>query len=126
MAGHKKITNDRLRGRLRRKNSIRLRITGTAEKPRLSVFRSLKHIYIQAIDDTNNQVLASVSDLHKDLQGDLEGKKKKERAAIVGEALGKKLIELNVKKAVFDRNGYQYHGRVKEVADGARKAGLEF
>jgi large subunit ribosomal protein L18 len=126
MAGHKKITDNRVRTRLRRKASIRKRVRGTADAPRLSVFRSLKHIYVQAIDDTNEVVLAAASDLEAGLRDELAGLKKKERAAKIGEAIGKKLIDKKVKRVVFDRNGFIYHGRVKEVADGARKAGLEF
>jgi len=126
MAGHKKIANVKLRGRMRRKYAIRKRVTGTPDQPRLSVFRSLKHIYAQAIDDTQNKVLATVSDAEKQLAGSLTGKKKKERAKAVGEEIGKKLIAMQIERVVFDRNGYLFHGRVKEVADGARAAGLKF
>lgn len=123
MAGHKKIVNPKERKRLRRKSAIRKRVSGSAERPRLSVFRSAKHIYVQAIDDVANRVLASVSDLNKDLGAD---GKKKEKARVVGLVIGKKLLELNIESVVFDRNGYIYHGRVKELADGAREAGLKF
>ena len=122
MAGHTKIVNPKARKRLRRKASIRKRISGTAARPRLSVFRSARHIYAQAIDDVANRVLASVSDMHKEIETD--GKKKREKARAVGLAIGKKLREQNIESVVFDRNGYIYHGRVKEVADGAREAGL--
>lgn len=124
MAGHIKIVNPKERKRLRRKSAIRKRISGTPERPRLSVFRSARHIYVQAIDDTQNRVLASFSDLHKDCETD--DKKKREKARAVGVAIGKKLLEQNVKTVIFDRNGYIYHGRVKELADGAREAGLKF
>lgn len=123
MAGHKKIINPKERKRLRRKSAVRKRVSGTAERPRLSVFRSARHIYVQAIDDVGNRVLASVSDLQEGVGAD---GKKRERAHAVGMALGKKLLDLDVQKVVFDRNGYIYHGRVKEVADGAREAGLKF
>jgi large subunit ribosomal protein L18 len=123
MAGHKKIRNPKERKRLRRKAAIRKRIRGTAERPRLSIFRSAKHIYAQAVDDEANRVIAAASDLQNGV-GD-EGSKK-ERARAVGVAVGKKLLEQNVSAVVFDRNGYIYHGRVKEVADGAREAGLKF
>lgn len=123
MAGHTKIRNPKDRKRLRRKASIRKRIHGTAERPRLSVFRSAKHIYAQAVDDVANKVLASASCLQAGV-GD-EGPKK-ERARAVGTAIGKKLLEQNVSQVVFDRNGFIYHGRVKEVAEGAREAGLKF
>ena len=126
MAGHIKIVNPKERKRQRRKVSIRLRVSGSAERPRLSVFRSAKHIYIQAIDDTTGRVLAAASDLDPTLKGDLEGKAKKGRARLVGQAIGKKLLALSIAKVVFDRNGFIYHGRVKEVADGAREAGLQF
>jgi large subunit ribosomal protein L18 len=121
MAGHKKIPNNKVRGRTRRKFAIRKRVTGTPERPRLSVFRSLRFIYAQAIDDTQNQVLAQASD-----RKEAAGGKKKDRAKAVGEAIGKRLLALNVDQVVFDRNGYLYHGRVKEVAEGARAAGLKF
>lgn len=123
---YKKVRSNRVRTRLRRKQSIRKKVRGTAERPRLSVFRSLKHIYVQAIDDTNAAVVAAASDLDPAVRGELQGLKKRERAAKVGEIIGKRLLDKNVSKVVFDRNGYIYHGRVKEVADGARKAGLEF
>lgn len=126
MAGHKKIGSKRAAARLRRQGHIRKRITGTAERPRLSVFRSLKHIYVQAIDDANQKVLAAASDLESNIKGELDGLKKGERAKKVGEAVGKKLLEKNIKSVVFDRNGFIYHGRVKQVAEGAREAGLEF
>jgi large subunit ribosomal protein L18 len=123
MAGHKKIRSPKERKRLRRKAAIRKRIRGTAERPRLSIFRSAKHIYAQAVDDEGNRVIAAASDLQQGV-GD-EGSKK-QRARAVGVAVGKKLLEQNVSAVVFDRNGYIYHGRVKEVADGAREAGLKF
>ena len=126
MAGHKKIANPKVGARLRRKTAVRMRVRGTAERPRLSIFRSLKHIYAQAIDDTNNKVLAAVSTLSADVKGELDGKKKKERAKLIGETIGKKLLAIEIGQVVFDRNGYLYHGRVKEVAEGARAAGLKF
>ena len=127
MAGYKKHGNPKVSARLRRMRTIRQRIEGTPQRPRLSVFRSLKHIYAQAIDDSTNKVLASMSDAQKELRAELgEGKDKKKRAKAVGEAIGKKLLALDIKQVVFDRNGYLYHGRVKEVANGARAAGLEF
>jgi len=126
MAGHKKHKTVRTRGRARRKFAIRKRISGTPARPRVSVFRSLKHIYVQAIDDTTQKVLATASDLEAGLRDELTGLKKAQRARKIGVALGRKLLEKSVKKVVFDRNGYIYHGRIKEVADGAREAGLEF
>jgi large subunit ribosomal protein L18 len=126
MAGHIKVATPKVRKRLRRKVSIRFRIHGTAERPRLSVFRSSRYVYAQAVDDTTGHVLASASELETQLKDAVSGKPKKERARIVGKVIGEKLIARGVKQVVFDRNGFIYHGRVKEVADGARDAGLSF
>lgn len=126
MAGHIKVAIPKVRKRLRRKVSIRLRITGTAERPRLSVFRSARYVYAQAVDDTTGRVLASASELEAKLKEAVAGKPKKERARLIGKVIGEKLVALNVKSVVFDRNGFIYHGRVKEIADGARDAGLVF
>jgi len=126
MAGHIKHTNPKNRKRLARKVSIRLRITGTAERPRLTVFRSARYVYAQAIDDVTGRVIASASELDDTLKTGITGKPKKERARAVGKAVGDKLVALKVDSVVFDRNGYIYHGRVKELADGARDAGLKF
>jgi len=126
MAGHIKYVNPKQRKRIRRKVSIRLRITGTAERPRLSVFRSARYVYAQAIDDTTGRVVAAASEHEEILKTAVAGKPKKERARAIGKAIGDKLVALNIKAVVFDRNGYIYHGRVKEVADGARDAGLAF
>src|SRR5689334_8354049 len=120
MAGHIKIASPKVRKRERRKVSIRLRISGTAERPRLSVFRSAKHVYVQAIDDVSGRVLACSSDLEPSLKAAVAGKPKKERARAIGKAVGDKLVGLKIESVVFDRNGFIYHGRVKEVADGAR------
>jgi large subunit ribosomal protein L18 len=126
MAGHIKIVSDKARKRTRRRVSIRLRVTGTAERPRLSVFRSARHVYAQAIDDGTGRVLAAASDTEEGMRSTLAGRPKKERARQVGKAIGEKLLALKVEAVVFDRNGFIYHGRVKEVADGARDAGLKF
>jgi large subunit ribosomal protein L18 len=99
---------------------IRNKITGTAERPRLVVFRSLKHIYAQIVDDTKNRTLLTVSDLS------VEQGKKSERAAEVGRQLAERAKTAGISRVVFDRAGYRYHGRIKAVADGARKGGLEF
>jgi large subunit ribosomal protein L18 len=111
--------------RMKRKMSVRKKIAGTAERPRLSVFRSAKHIYVQAIDDEGNATLASASTMDKDVKAALSGLKKTEAASKVGEALGKRLVGKGIKNAVFDRNGYRYHGRVAAIAAGAREAGVE-
>lgn len=126
MAGHEKFGSEKTRKRVKRKGSIRKRINGTAERPRLSVFRSAKHVYAQAIDDVTGRVLAAASDTEANLKTGVAGKPKKERARAIGKAIGEKLVALKVTSVVFDRNGFIYHGRVKEVADGAREAGLQF
>lgn len=126
MAGHIKIVSIKERRRDRRKTHIRMRVTGSAERPRLSVFRSAKHIYAQAIDDRTGTVLAAASDLEAGVSNAGGDKDKRGVARLVGEAVGKKLLEKNINAVVFDRNGYVYHGRIKEVADGARAAGLQF
>ncbi|HBK29534.1 MAG TPA: 50S ribosomal protein L18 [Parabacteroides sp.] len=114
------MTTKELR-RLKIKTSIRGKISGTAERPRLSVFRSNKQIYAQVIDDTIGKTLASASSLKLEDKGT-----KKEIAAKVGELIAKKAQEAGVQTVVFDRNGYLYHGRVKELADAARNGGLKF
>lgn len=111
-------------GRERRKLRIRRKVNGTSERPRLTVFRSAKHIYAQVIDDVAGATLAHVSTLSKDLRN-ADGTKS-EDAKRVGAALAKALIAKGVDKVVFDRNGYLYHGRVKALAEGAREAGLKF
>jgi large subunit ribosomal protein L18 len=126
MPGYVKIATPKLRKRLKRKASIRLRISGTAERPRLSVFRSARYVYAQAVDDTTGRVLASASELEEKLKGEVAGKPKKERARAIGKAVGERLKATGVTAVVFDRNGFIFHGRVKEVADGARDAGLQF
>jgi large subunit ribosomal protein L18 len=126
MSGHEKFGSEKTRKRVKRKFAIRKRITGTADRPRLSVFRSAKHVYAQAIDDTTGRVLAAASDTEEKLKAGVAGKPKKERARAIGKAIGEKLKSAGVTMIVFDRNGFIYHGRVKEVADGAREAGLEF
>jgi large subunit ribosomal protein L18 len=118
---HKLVEKDRKR--LKRKIHIRKRITGTAEKPRMSVFKSNRSLYVQVIDDTVGNTIASASTLEKDLadiKRDIEG------AGKLGEIMGKRLLEKNITTVVFDRNGYLYHGIVKAIADGARKAGIQF
>ena len=126
MAGHIKYGSDKERRRIKRKGAIRKRLSGTAERPRLSVFRSAKHVYAQAIDDVTGRVLAAASDTEEKLAQAASGKPKKDRARMIGKAIGSKLIAVGVTTAVFDRNGFVFHGRIKEVADGAREAGLEF
>ncbi|NVB36807.1 50S ribosomal protein L18 [Pseudenhygromyxa sp. WMMC2535] len=118
---------DKTQARLRRKKSIRKSVSGTAERPRLSVYRSNKHIYAQVIDDDASKALLAVSDLVKELGGELEScESKVDRARIVGRAVAKACLDKGIEKVVFDRNGYLYHGRVSALADAAREAGLQF
>ena len=105
--------------RYRRHLRVRKRVSGTAERPRLVVFRSLKHIYAQLVDDTTSRTLATVSD--QKLTG-----KKSEKSTEVGKLIAQKAKDAGSSSVVFDRAGYRYHGRVKAVADGAREGGLEF
>jgi large subunit ribosomal protein L18 len=118
--------NQKVAGRLRRKRSIRKRISGSGERPRLSVFRSAKHIYAQVIDDTRGVTIASASSLCTEIVGEAEGKKKAEIAALVGKLVATRCLAANISQVVFDRNGFIYHGRVKAVADAAREGGLQF
>jgi large subunit ribosomal protein L18 len=112
--------------RKRRHKRIRMRISGTAERPRLNVFRSLNQIYAQVIDDTTGRTLASASSLDSELAPALAGKTKKEQAAIVGKAVAERAVSSGISEALFDRGGYLYHGRIKALADGAREGGLKF
>jgi large subunit ribosomal protein L18 len=111
--------------RQRRRAAIRKRLSGTTERPRLAVFRSLKHIYAQIIDDSTGNTLVSMSSKAKDFTA-AEGKKRTELSFEVGVIIGEKALAAGITKVAFDRAGYKYHGRVKALADGARKAGLEF
>ena len=117
MAGIKLSRRDRI------KKGIRKRLTGSAERPRLSVFRSNKGIYAQVIDDNSGVTIASSSSLSKDFTA--EGNKS-EQSKAVGKAVAEKAIAAGVNQVVFDRNGYLYHGRIKSLAEGAREAGLVF
>jgi large subunit ribosomal protein L18 len=112
--------------RKRRHKRVRKSIAGTPDRPRLNVFRSLNDIYVQVIDDQAGKTLASASTIEKDIKSKLKGKNKSEQARIVGEAIGERAKSEGIKKVVFDRGGYQYMGRVKALADGARESGLEF
>ncbi|MCL1885520.1 MAG: 50S ribosomal protein L18 [Dehalococcoidia bacterium] len=105
---------------------IRATLKGTAERPRLCVFRSLQHIYVQVIDDEQGHTLTSASTLEPEIVQKIDGKKKAEQADIVGTMVAQRAINAGVKSVVFDRGGYKYHGRVKSLAEAARKAGLEF
>ena len=125
---------DKIQKHLRRKKRTRARVFGTKSRPRVSVYRSSKHLYVQIIDDVKGETLVSVSDL--ELKKKTDGKKVQKKsqkkvskidlARTVGELLAKKAEKKKIKKIVFDRGGYKYHGRVKAVAEGARKGGLVF
>lgn len=112
--------------RKRRHRRIRARLSGSAERPRLNVFRSLEHIYVQVIDDHSGQTIASASTVDKNLRAEVEGKPKKEQAKLVGKAVAERAQAVGVKQVVFDRGGYLYHGRIQALAEGAREGGLEF
>jgi len=121
------IKKSRIQKRLKIKNRISKKIRGTTEQPRLTVYRSLHHVYAQIIDDAQQKTLVATSSLAPDLRDDLKTVKgMKEIAKRVGISIAKKALEKNVKQVVFDRNGYLYHGIVKSMADGAREAGLKF
>ncbi len=119
----KEDRRDRIKLRLRK------RIVGTAERPRLSVFRSLAHIYVQAVDDASGQTVASASTVEPALKGRMDAKTRGGNTAgaeLVGQTIAERLAAKGLKQVVFDRNGFLYHGRVRAVAEAARKAGLEF
>ena len=114
---------DRQQARVRRHLRVRKKVSGTPEKPRLAVFRSEKNIYAQIIDDVNAVTLVAASSLDKDFEGIGSNR---EAAKAVGEALAKRALDKGIKEVVFDRGGFVYHGRVQNLAEGAREAGLEF
>ena len=116
------LSNSKNESRKKRHRSIRKRIEGNTERPRLAVFRSTRHIYAQVIDDLAQKTLVSTSDV----EAEKGAGKKKDRAKQVGAAIAKLCIEKGIDKVVFDRAGYKYHGRVSALADGAREAGLKF
>jgi len=109
-----------------RHNRVRARLSGTAERPRLNVYRSLVNIYVQVIDDEKGHTLVSASTIDPEVAKLISGKPKAEAAKIVGEVLAKRAKAAGIEKVVFDRGGYKYHGRVKALADGAREGGLDF
>ena len=117
-------TSPRLVSRLKRKKRIRKNIFGNEERPRLSVFRSSKHIYAQIIDDTKGVTLVSASTLDKEYQENKVEGKKVEIAKAIGNLIGKRALDNGIKKVVLDRNGFLYHGRIKALSEGAREAGL--
>ncbi len=111
---------------LKRKKAIRKKVKGSPERPRLTIYRSLKHMYAQVIDDHSGKTLAAASTLDKEVKEQLQGKKKKEAAQIVGKVIAERCLKGNISKVVFDRNGYAFSGRVAQVAAAAREKGLSF
>ena len=112
--------------RAKRKKRVRSRVKGTSERPRLNVFRSLKHIYAQAIEDTTGKTVVSASTKSPELKGSFRYPGNVEAAKKVGELIAKKCLEKGIQKVVFDRSGYLYHGRIKALAEAARAGGLAF
>lgn len=112
--------------RLRRHARVRRKVSGTASRPRLCVFRSLNHIYAQVIDDELGHTLGSASTLDREIRPEADGKRKVEAAELVGTLVAKRVLERGISGVVFDRGGYEYHGRVKALAEAAREAGLVF
>ena len=121
------VTKGNINRRQQIKKHIRKTVRGTGARPRLVVFRSIKHLYVQVVDDLQMKTVTSASTLSPDVKNAIqEAKDKKAIAKQVGIAIAKKAVEQNIKKVVFDRNGYLYHGVIKALADGAREGGLEF
>ncbi len=117
----------RREARLRRKKRVRKKVRGAPERPRLSIFRSNKHIYAQIIDDTTGKTIVATSSLSKNLGGKIAGKGgNREGAALVGADMAEQAIKNGIKKVIFDRNGFLYHGRVKALSEAAREHGLVF
>jgi len=118
--------NIRQQARLKRKKRIRKKIYGTTQRPRLSVFRSARHIYAQVVDDTAGHTLAAASTMDKDALSGSKFENKVEAAKFVGKLVGERAIGKGIKEVIFDRNGFLYHGRIKSLSEGAREAGLVF
>ena len=116
----------RIVGRERRKLRIRRKISGTPERPRLTVFRSAKHIYAQVVDDVAGTTVAHASTLSRDVRGEASDAAKTDAAKKVGQAIAKLLLAKGIDQVVFDRNGFLFHGRIRALADAAREAGLKF
>jgi len=112
--------------RQKRHYRVRLKVKGTASRPRLCVFRSLYHIYAQIIDDPQGHTLVAASTLDPEVKSETNGKSKKDKAGLVGQLLAKRALSKGINQVTFDRGGYKYHGRVKALADAARQGGLKF
>jgi len=115
----------KLEARLHRKERIRKRLSGSPERPRLTVFKSLRHLHVQVVDDTTGRTLVAASTISKELKGKLEEGDKKAAAKQVGLLIAEKCKAAKIEKVVFDRNGFPYHGRIAAIADGAREGGLQ-
>jgi large subunit ribosomal protein L18 len=118
--------NAKKKAHLKRKTRIRKRIFGSSERPRMSVFRSARHIYVQVIDDTDGKTIVSAASTEKPVREHADFENKIAVAIHVGKIIAQRALEKGITKVVFDRNGFLYHGRVKAVSDGAREAGLNF
>jgi large subunit ribosomal protein L18 len=121
-----KIAQKKREDRIRRHLRVRQKVSGTAARPRLNVYRSLENIYAQVIDDEAGHTLVSASTIDKEVVSQLEGKKKAEAAKIVGMVVAQRAVAAGIKLVVFDRGGYRYFGRISALAEGAREGGLEF
>ncbi len=121
-----KMALNRLEKRSIRQKRVRKKVRGTTERPRLCVYRSLNHFYVQVIDDVQGKTLVAASTLDKDLKGDLASTRDKEAAKAVGKKVAQKSKAAGIEQVVFDRNGFLYHGRIKLLAEAAREAGLKF
>jgi len=120
------ISEKKRLARLRRHRRVRKKISGTADRPRLNVYRSLTHIYGQVVDDTAGHTLASASTVDREVRSAVKGLGKTEQARVVGQVLARRALEKGIKLVIFDRGWWLYHGRIKALAEGARKEGLEF
>ena len=123
---HLRKNNPKEAKRVKRKVGVRKDVEGDATRPRLTVFRSARHMYAQVIDDQTGKTLVASSTVEKTVRDGVKGKKKSDAAKDVGKSLAERAKTKGITKVVFDRNGYRYHGRIAAVADGAREAGLEF
>jgi large subunit ribosomal protein L18 len=117
---------ERRQARMRRHKRVRRRLSGTSQRPRLAVFRSLQHIYAQVIDDSMGRTLAAASTVEESVRGEVAGKSKRQQAAIVGRVVAERARGAGIDAVVFDRGGFLYHGRVRALADAAREGGLSF
>ncbi|UCH51145.1 MAG: 50S ribosomal protein L18 [Chloroflexota bacterium] len=120
------VKTDTRLARKRRHIRVRAKLSGTATRPRLCIFRSLNHIYAQVVDDSVGYTLVSASSLDAEIRDKIAGKRKTESAEMVGSLVAQRALNKGIKQIAFDRGGYQYHGRVKALAEAARKAGLDF